>query len=108
MDPMLENRQLIYTPEHCLNIGFDWSFSERIHFLYRHNFYSRRYLDNGNQNWLPSYHTAYTRLDWNFKIRQLNLSLSGIIDNVWGTEYQAVANRPMPIRSFSIALLLKY
>lgn len=108
MDPMLENRQLIYTPEHCLNIGFDWSFSERIHFLYRHNFYSRRYLDNGNQNWLPSYHTAYTRLDWNFKIRQLNLSLSGIIDNVWGTEYQAVANRPMPIRSFSIALLFRY
>jgi iron complex outermembrane receptor protein len=107
-DPVLENRQLIYTPEHCLNAGFDWTFSERIHFLYRHNFYSRRYLDNGNQNWLPSYHTAYTRLDWNFKIRQLSISLSGIIDNVWGTEYQAVANRPMPVRSFSIALLFKY
>lgn len=107
LDPILENRQLIYTPEHCLNLGFDWSFSQKINFIYRHNFYSRRYIDNGNQNWLPSYHTAYTRLDWNFSLKQLKMSLSGIIDNVWGTEYQAVANRPMPIRSFSIALLLK-
>jgi iron complex outermembrane receptor protein len=107
LDPILENRQLIYTPEHCLNLGFDWSFSQKINFIYRHNFYSRRYIDNGNQNWLPSYHTAYTKLDWNFSLKQLKMSLSGIIDNVWGTEYQAVANRPMPIRSFSIALLLK-
>jgi len=107
IDPLLQNKQLIYTPEHCLNAGFDWSYAQKINFAYRHNFYGRRYIENSNQNWLPSYHTAYSRLDWNFKIRQISLSLSGIIDNVWGTEYQAVANRPMPMRSFSIALTLK-
>ena len=107
-DPLLANLQLIYSPEHCLNAGFEWHFSDKINFLYRHNFFSKRYLDNANQNWLPSYHTAYSKLEWHFNIRQLNLSISGIVDNVWGAEYQAVANRPMPIRCFSLALQIKY
>jgi vitamin B12 transporter len=107
IDPGLQNKQLIYSPEHSISSGFGWNYNNCFSLLYRHNFFSRRYLDNSNQNWLPSYHTAYFRMDWNLKFKKTDLSFFGILDNIWNSAYQAVANRPMPGRSVNIGIIIR-
>jgi iron complex outermembrane receptor protein len=104
-DPGLQNKQLIYTPEHCISGAFDWDLKKIFAVRYRHNYYSLRYLDTENTAALKAYQTGCLQLEYTIQTTFMKIKLRSTVDNIWGAEYQAVANRQMPGRSLSFSLL---
>jgi vitamin B12 transporter len=106
-DPLLQNKQLIYTPEHSISGNFEWNFKDKLILRYFHNFFSERYIDNSNTNLLAAYQIGSFQLEYRIKINTLNIYLKTTIDNCWNVDYQTIANRPMPGRSFNFSITIQ-
>ena len=107
IDLALANKQLIYTPQHSVLGRFNFHY-KNCSLQYRHNFNGKRYLDNANTEWLPSYQLGWLQGCYFINIKKIKIAIQASIDNVWGTEYQVVANRAMPRQNFQIGLMFSY
>jgi iron complex outermembrane receptor protein len=107
-DLSLQNKQLIYTPEHCAAASFDWTFRQTFSLRYRHNCFSTRFLDNANSQALPADQLGWLQMEYILNFKGLRLRLHATIDNLWAADYQAVANRPMPRRGLSVGLMIGF
>lgn len=101
----LQNKQLIYTPQHSVLGRFDLSW-QHFSLSYRHNFNSLRYLDNANEEFLSGYQIGWLQARYVLKIKRISLDFQASVDNVWGAEYQVVANRAMPRQNFQLGVFV--
>lgn len=98
-----EGKQLIYTPVHKMNASVRFE-KKRYYFSYIFNVVSRRYLGKENTAYMPGYNLSDIFLGKNFQLNDFILSLQLEINNLFGLDYQSVANSPMPGRNFAITL----
>lgn len=100
-------KELIYTPRHIVNI---YAALKLLRFTFRYNqtFTSKFYLDSDNTTYLPYSAPADFSIKYRFDEEEdansNHLSVDLTLHNIWGEDYQVVANQPMPGRWFSIKL----
>lgn len=105
-DPSL-NKQLTYVPKH--RAGLNLSFiHKRLGISYDHDFSGIRYTTGDNDEWLPSFHTGDLTITWHYKLSNYQLGMNAGIENIWNTNYQIIANRPMPLRFFRAGISISY
>lgn len=68
---------------------------------YRQHLCGMRYITSDNSQSLPAFTTGDLRLGKDFGKKLKGLSLYIAAENLWNAEYQNIAWRPMPGRSFS-------
>ena len=98
-------KQLPYVPEFSSSVigrlsWRDWTF------MYKWCYYSERYTMSSNDitfsGKLPPYFMSNISLEKLLKLRWLDLSLKGVINNLFDEEYLSVLSRPMPGINFEI------
>jgi len=96
-------KQLIYTPINTMNASLRYKKSG-YYFSYLFNFIGRRYLGKENIEYMPGYNLSTIFLGKSFKLNDIILSLQLEINNLFGLDYQSIANSPMPGRNFAITI----
>ena len=98
-------KQLPYVPEYSSTVTGrltwrSWSF------LYKWCYYSERFTMSSNDisltGKLPEYFMSNISLEKGFTFRWADLSLKGVINNLFNEEYLSVLSRPMPGINFEI------
>jgi iron complex outermembrane receptor protein len=96
-------KQLIYVPMHQAKANISVHVG-KLYMLYGHNYIGLRYTTSDNESSLPAYQLGYLSLGYTHTFGRHSLGLNFTVDNVLNTEYQTIAWRPMPGRSFLINL----
>ncbi len=96
-------KQLIYTPNHGIrsHISVNW---KGLTVIYGHTWTGERFTSSDNKFLLPSYHIGWASANYRLPIQQHAIQLGLTVDNIYGEEYQTIAWRPMPSRSWRIIL----
>lgn len=100
-------KQLIYVPEHLAKTQFSVNVA-RLFLLYGHQFMGERYTTADNQSALDAFNLSFVSMGYEHKLKKHLIGINLTIDNLFNTEYQTVAWRPMPGRSFLINLNYKF
>lgn len=103
----LIGKQLIYTPK------FQWksilSFRHKSWGVYYHQQYAHiRFTTSDNQSELPGYYMSSLSANYDFFMRKSKLVTKFRIDNIFNFDYEVVAGRPMPLRSFVLGIGLTF
>lgn len=96
-------KQLIYVPKHQVKADFSVHIS-KLFLLYGHNLTGVRYTSSDNNSELPAFQLSYVSFGYEHKFKRHSVAVNCTIENLFNTEYQTVAWRPMPGRSFLINL----
>jgi vitamin B12 transporter len=97
------NKQLIYVPHQkaTLNIvAYQKQSSYSLSAMYT----GLQYTSSDNLNVLSSYIVANCQITKQFQIKNINFNALLGINNIFNSNYQAVAARPMPLRNYSLGL----
>ena len=92
-------KQLPYVPEYSSTLTgrLTWP---KWQFLYKWCYYSERYTMSSNDisltGKLPSYYMSNITLERGIKLKWADLSLKGVVNNLFNEEYLSVLSRPMP------------
>jgi len=97
------DKQLIYVPENVVN-GSIFISTHGFTIYYNHTITGLRYTTSDNSKWLDDFQLANLTLEKNFQTSKFNVQLYGKIINLFDTEYQVIAYRPMPGRWFSAGI----
>jgi len=100
-------KQLIYTPLHSArgHISLLW---KGLTVLYGHGWTGARFTSSDNLSFLPSYNTAWASASYRLPIRQHAIQVGFALDNILAHEYQTIAWRPMPGRSWRVSLVYAF
>jgi len=100
-------RQLIYIPLNHINLNViaRWRF---IRAGFTGLFESRRFIATDNSDWLPATFVADANIGMVFKARKAVITLGLKINNLAGTSYESVSNYPMPLRTYTARLNVKF
>lgn len=102
-----EGKLLIYSPQHIFNLSVSEQF--RGWYIYFNMQYTGlRYATTDNLQELDPFLLGNIRLGKTLQFNRHQLELYLSIDNLWNTEYQNVAWRPMPPRSFLGGIRYKF
>jgi iron complex outermembrane receptor protein len=101
------NKQLIYTPRYNLGGSFTFTLQD-FSFLFYHNYVGYRFTSSDNSSWLEPYHLANMKVAYNFKMPSVNFLMAFHINNIYGTNYFVIDQRPMPFRNYEISMTLNY
>ncbi|WP_321332235.1 TonB-dependent receptor plug domain-containing protein [uncultured Bacteroides sp.] len=101
-------KQLVYIPEYssALTGRLSW---RSWHFTYKWCYYSERYTTSSNETTtkigrvLP-YFMNDLSLEKQFSLRWANLSVKGLINNLFNEEYESVLSHPMPRINYGIMI----
>jgi vitamin B12 transporter len=100
-------RQLIYVPhitqQHQLLAAF-----KTWHVGVLQQYVGMRYTTSDNSTWLNDYSLTSLVAGKQINIKRFALVLSGQINNLWNTDYQAIADRPMPGRNYLLNTTFKF
>lgn len=100
-------KQLIYTPE--LQHRSQWSIAyEKIELRYYHNYTGYRYTTVDHSYFLDPFALAEIHLAWIHSIKSTAFTLTAGIKNLYNENYQTIAWRPMPGRSFHSGVLFTF
>ncbi len=109
-DPSYESalgKQLIYTPE--LQYRSQWIIAyKKSELRYHHNYTGYRYTTIDHSYFLDPFALAEIHLAWTHQIKSTQFTLSAGIKNLYNENYQAIAWRPMPGRSFHTGVLFTF
>ena len=104
-------RQLVYVPLHSASVTgrLDW---RGWSFVYKWRYYSERFTTSSNEtatrlDRVPSYFLSDVSLEKQFRLRPLDLSVKGVINNLFNEEYESVLSRPMPRLNFEIFIEIR-
>ena len=92
--------QLAYIPSQRVSMQglLEW---RNIGITYGHRFTEKRFLNNFNTAYLPSFFNATAGVNYTLDTgKEGRLVLGCQVDNLYNEDYQVVANRPMPNRYF--------
>ena len=96
-------KQLPYVPEWSSSITGRLSWKQWS-LLYKWCYYSERFTMSSNDisltGKLPSYYMSNLTLERQVSLKQAELSLKGVINNLFNEEYLSVLSRPMPRINF--------
>lgn len=98
---------LIYTPQHLGNISGMVGY-KGYYLQYRQHLCGMRYITSDNGQQLPAFTTGDLRVGKDFGKKLKGLSLYIAAENLWDAQYQNIAWRPMPGRSFSGGLRYEF
>ncbi len=100
-------KQLIYVPritqQHQL-----WAAFKTWHMALLENYVGMRYTTTDNSDWLSDYALLSCVVGKQFNLKQYALVCSVQLNNILDTEYQALADRPMPGRNFLANINFKF
>ena len=101
-------KQLVYVPEYAAaaTATLGW---RRWTLVYKWNYYSERYTTTSNDTSLRTgrlepYYMSDLSLERSFALRWADLSLKGVVRNLFNVEYITVLSRPMPRLNYEIFL----
>lgn len=98
-------KQLPYVPKHSATFTgkIEW---KRWSFLYKWCHYSERYTMSSNDisltGRLPKYYMSNISLEKLLQLKPMDLSVKGVVNNLFNEEYLSVLARPMPGINFEI------
>lgn len=96
-------KQLIYVPEHQAKGNFSVHIG-RLYLLYIHQYVGTRFTTSDNSSDLPAYHIGSVSVGYQWLINRHGIGFGATVDNLFNKQYQSIAWRPMPGRSFLINL----
>lgn len=96
-------KQLIYVPQHQAKANVSVHLG-KLYFIYVHQFTGLRFTTSDNKDQLPAYQVGQLSVGYAYAIGKHTIGLGFTLDNLFNTEYQTIAWRPMPGRSFLINL----
>ncbi|MBN1819631.1 MAG: TonB-dependent receptor [Prolixibacteraceae bacterium] len=99
-----EYQPMLYVPENRFMASLNYSY-KKFSCLFSFNYVGERYYDNINT--LPNYKIGDLALYYDIPINDHNLRAAFRINNLWDTEYQAMAWYAMPLRNFQFSLNLR-
>ena len=96
-------KQTLYTPEHeaGLRISGSW---KTISLTYGQILVGRRPTTSDNLSWLETYTLGWVQLDAALPIKRNSIGIGLRLHNIWNTQYQQIAWRPMPGINYSIKI----
>ena len=103
----LIGKQLIYVPKHIAKGSVSLQY-KRLFLIYQHEYQGMRYTTADNSRFLPGFQIARIAAGYERSFRKHTIGLSASVGNIFGEEYQMIAWRPMPGRSFMINLSYQF
>ncbi len=100
-------KQLIYTPRYNFNTHMSISY-KTFSISYYHNYTGYRFTTSDNSAWLDPYHIASVRVNYMYYYQKIALGTFLNLNNLFDTPIEIIANRPMPMRTLEIGILLNY
>lgn len=100
------NKQLIYVPDNKFFVNTNIKFNQAA-LAYNHVFTGKRYIKADNTKFLPFYNVGTVSISYNLQFKNIAVEAFFRIENLWNEKYQIIQWRPMPGRSYSIALNFK-
>ena len=102
------NKQLVYTPEHATNLNVKVS-PNNFHIGIMTRAVGKRYTntDNNEAQALSPYFLTDLNIAYMLQLKRLDMIFSASGNNLLNTQYEAVAQRPMPPRNFGLAWSLR-
>jgi iron complex outermembrane receptor protein len=100
-------KQLIYVPLHQAKANLSIHFG-KLFLQYGHQFTGLRYTTSDNKSSLPGYQISFVSMGYGFTLKRQTVSLNLTIDNLFDKDYQTIAWRPMPGRSFLFNLTYQF
>ncbi len=100
-------KQLIYVPVNQANGSIKISYAG-IYSSWGAIFSGRRYTATDNSHFLPYYIINNTSVGYRLPLNNNSIDLNLNINNLFGFNYESVANYPMPGRSYSIKILFQF
>ena len=100
-------KQLIYVPPHSANARITYGYKKfaiTTSFL----FTGYRYTTSDNSTWLDDYLLINIEAMQLFKLFDTAIRLFARVNNLSDTNYQSVANRPMPLRTISGGISINF
>lgn len=104
-------KQLCYVPRHSANLSarIQWK-SWALQYKWVH--YSERFTTTSNEvsyitGRLKPYFMSDITLEKTFRLRHLDASVKGVVNNLFDTDYVTVLSRPMAGRNFEVFIQLK-
>ncbi|MBC7384462.1 MAG: TonB-dependent receptor plug domain-containing protein [Bacteroidia bacterium] len=100
-------KQLIYTPriKHILSAGINY---KGYTLTYSHHYTGVRFVSTDNKSWLLPYQTAKISLSKSIQVKKTNLLIQAQVNNLFNETYQAIVNRPMPLRNYQLSINFKF
>ncbi len=94
-------KQIPYVPKHNFqnNLSFIW---KNFVLNYNHTYTGYRYITIDESMYLNPFYLGNMHLNYTFQLGVSKIMLNGAIQNIWNKDYQVIANRPMPGRSFAL------
>jgi iron complex outermembrane receptor protein len=99
-------KQLMYVPEHQANAGFQLSF-RNLYSSWITNLTGKRYISVNNSDFLSGYSISSVSAGIKLKLQKNLLDINIKADNIFNADYQTIAHYPLPLRSYSLKLLLQ-
>ncbi|MBL7930846.1 MAG: TonB-dependent receptor [Bacteroidia bacterium] len=108
---LLENsdnvgRQLIYTPRYNFNGHMSVGYNQ-WECIYFHQYVGYRFTAGDNSQWLMPYQLSSIKLNYKFIFPRLNLVVFTGCNNLFNSNYQVVAGRPMPLINFEFGISIQ-
>lgn len=101
------DKQLIYTPLHRGNILLEGQY-KKFQVGYVQLFEGERFTTRDNNNNLPHYTIGHLTLRYGWTLKKVGIQTQLKIHNIWNTNYQAIAWRPMPLRYYSLSMQVEW
>lgn len=90
-------KQLIYVPENKFQAMLSWKWKE-WYCWYRQSYTDPVYIDAVNERYLPGFTLADAAIGRRIGMKDSKLELGFAVHNLYGVNYQVIAERPMPGR----------
>jgi len=101
------NKQLIHVPRHKFRTNFTLS-TLGYGLTYGHKWVGSRFTTTDNTSSLPAYHTGHIRLSKRLGVGKLAGLIYFQINNIWNSQYQVIAFRPMPGRNYQLGINIQF
>jgi len=99
-------KQLIYVPKHKWNATLRATYKDWTLAFY-HQFTGKVYTLVDNSDFLSAYHLDHLYVYRNFKIKKLRGNAFVKFNNIFGVNYQVIAQFPLPLRNYEVGWKVK-
>lgn len=100
------NKQLIYTPRYTANGHISAGYKNLNLFLF-HQYTGYRFTTSDNTAWLNPYQLTSLRINYSITIKKVKLVAYAASNNIFNTNYTALAGRPMPLRHYEFGITVQ-
>jgi iron complex outermembrane receptor protein len=100
-----KDKQLIYVPLHNFSASLQLQY-RRFYIRTIHSFTGIRYTATDDSQFLPGYYLTHLEAGKDFYFHNQQIGLSFRVNNITNCQYQVIAQRPMPGRSYEMTVRL--